>query len=439
MIEYFIKFGSELTYGLNYILSNIFFCFCISYLFNSLNYRSVKNVLIHIADFIFTYGIRLLLVSFVYMLIGPLYMGLITWPILIFAHAFIMNKFSWYDRLMKAMTFSNYTILVFAITSNLGIIFTFWNETILFVIPFVVFSLILMKRFSLEDFKIVNWTCFVCEIIITLCTFTINIITNLIGLSQIPVGIQLTYNIILYVISGVTCYMFFKVTQEEKEAMINRTLAIKNNTDYQIAKLTRDNFESLKKMKHDMRSQYQFMQILLKNKDYEALDKYFSDMNEHSFVPFNFVNCGNNTISGIINLEINKAKENGLEITHTLLVPEHLSISDFDLTRFLINVIDNAIEATNRDEIKGEAIEIKIEYKQSFLFVNVTNKIKEGKDIKEIEKITTLKEDKDLHGYGKKIIDEIIEKYHGQKSTKIIDDRYIFNAMLRVEEITNEK
>lgn len=431
MGDYFIKFGVELMYGYNYIFSNIFFCICISYLFNSLNYRSIKNILIHILDCVLTYGIRLLIVSFLYMFIAPSYLLLLTWPILIFAHAFILNNYSIYDRMMKAMGLTNYIVLVLGITSNLGILLTFWNETIFIVLPFVVLSTYLMKRFDLEDFKVVNWTCFVCEIIITICTFFITIYSYVVGLSSIPVSIQLTYNIILYIVSVITCYMFYKVAEEEKQSMMNQALALKSHNDYMIAKMTRENFEALKSMRHDMKAQYQYMQVLIKNKDYDSLEKYFSDMNESSFVPFNFVNCGNTTISGIINLEINKAKESNLNITHSLLVPKELPISDFDLTRFLINIIDNAIEASIRDNINGDAIDIKIEYKQSFLFVNVTNLIKPGKDIKDIEKITTLKKDKNIHGYGKKIIDEIITKYNGQKVTKIEDNKYIFEAMLR--------
>lgn len=433
MLEYFIKFGSELFYGWNFIVSNAILCICISYLFNGYRYKGAKNILIHIADLLVTYGLHLFLNSFAYMVVGPIWMGMMSWPILIFAHAFVMNKMTLMDRLMKAMTFTSFTLLLFPLTSAIGILLSLWNENIFLVIPIILICVVLIKRYELDEFSSVNAISFVSELIMFLAVIGTIAAFYVIGMNDIPTEVQLIVCSSLYVVSCTTCIMYYQVAVEEKKAIESNALAFKSNNDYQVVKLTMDNIESLKKMRHDMRSQYQYMRILLKNKDYEALDKFFNDMLEDSFAPLNFVNCGNNAVSGVINMELPKAKEANIQLDHSLLVPSTLNIPDFELMRFLTNIIDNAIEATFRDQIENARVSIKIQYQEPFLFVTVTNPIAGSPDVEKRMIKGTSKEDKKLHGYGKKIINEIIQKYHGESSTKIEDNVFIYSAMLRLE------
>lgn len=433
MSDYFITFGSHLRYGWNFILSNVILCFCISFLFNDKSFKGWKNLLIHLLDFLVTYGVHLLFNSLAYVLVGEIYMGILSWPMLILLHAFLMNRLNLYDRLMKAMTITSFTLMIFPLTSAIGVSLKIWNESIFIVAPFVLGYTFFIRRFSLEEFRTTNLACFISEVIVFLCTLSVLITCNIIGMGTIPVIFQIVLFFALYVISGVICFIYYMVAKEERKALDNYALAFKSKNDYEMVKLTTDNMESLRKMRHDMRAQYQYMQILLKNRDYDSLDKFFSDMCEDSFAPLNFVNCGNNAVSGVMNNAIRKAQEFNIGIDHMLLVPEHLDISDFELVRYLSNILDNAIEATWRDHIENAMIRVRITYKEPTLLVHVENPISADISPEERLSLTTSKNDRNLHGYGKKIIKEISDRYHGTLVYKIEDGKFIFSSMLRLE------
>lgn len=76
------------------------------------------------------------------------------------------------------------------------------------------------------------------------------------------------------------------------------------------------------------------------------------------------------------------------------------------------NLIDNAIEASKKLKIEEKKIYITIEKKKQMIYIEIKNEVEE-EPIKRNNKFITLKEDKNLHGYGLKSVQRIVEKYDG--------------------------
>ena len=229
-------------------------------------------------------------------------------------------------------------------------------------------------------------------------------------------------------------YLFHYVRRasQEKSLAIQREAFAKRNAN-EILELSLDNDNQIRRMEEKMNKQYRLMADLLEKGDYEKLKQYFADISEISFVPLTFVDCGNNALSCIMNIEIAKAKKEGIKIHHTILVPKgDIGIDEYDLCSFFTNIIDNAIEGIVRNkESQSKDIQVEITYNKPYLISEIINPtdLKPGDLPKTF--LRTSKEDVKMHGYGRKIINSIAKKYgDGVVKYSIENGRFIVSSML---------
>lgn len=103
-------------------------------------------------------------------------------------------------------------------------------------------------------------------------------------------------------------------------------------------------------------------------------------------------------------------------------MPSDLSLSSFDLTVILGNLIDNALEAAMSVN-ENRFIDFKMDYSKGMMIIKISNPY--SRDVKmENGKIITSKKDKVNHGLGLKSVNEVLERYNGM--TKIEADGNIF-------------
>lgn len=243
----------------------------------------------------------------------------------------------------------------------------------------------------------------------------------------------------IVIFSGLLCaslfiYLFHYVKHrsQEKTLSLQRQAFAKKNQNEMI-QLSLENDSQIKTMQTKMNQQYRMMASLLEKEDYAKLKEYFADISETSFVPLTFVDCGNNAISCIMNIEIAKAKKENIKIHHTILVPKGgIGIDEYDLCSFFTNLIDNAIEGTSRNkENQSKDIYVNISYQKPYLISEIKNPtdLKTNELGKSIAR--TSKEDVKLHGYGRKIISSIAKKYgDGIVNYSIENGNFIVTSML---------
>lgn len=243
----------------------------------------------------------------------------------------------------------------------------------------------------------------------------------------------------IVIFAGLYCaslfiYLFHYARRKSQEASLTlQREAFERRNQNEILELSLANDSQIKRMEEKMNKQYRLMADLLKKEDYEKLRQYFADISETSFVPLTFVDCGNNAISCIMNIEIAKAKREGIKIHHTILVPKgSIGIDEYDLCSFFTNIIDNAIEGTARNEVSKEKdIYVEITYNKPYLISEVRNPTDLKPDELGKSMLRTSKEDVKMHGYGRKIIDSIAKRYgEGVVKYSIENGVFVVSSML---------
>lgn len=125
--------------------------------------------------------------------------------------------------------------------------------------------------------------------------------------------------VLLIIVAIIFYIMFYQIGKEYKEKVDAKLLYENEKNNEQISRLTNDNYEALRKIRHDIKNQYAMMGLLIKDEKYDELKKYYAEYTEKWKNILDYTNCGNKVIDNLINLEKLKASEKEFKLTQKLL------------------------------------------------------------------------------------------------------------------------
>lgn len=194
-----------------------------------------------------------------------------------------------------------------------------------------------------------------------------------------------------------------------------------------------DNLDSMRHLRHDLKNQYAYMQILLEQKKYEELKEYFEQMTDNLPLLQGYVDCGNSNMNTLLNLMYSKAKARNVKLSFQLVVPPVLPFKTKRLCSLIGNLVDNAIEECARLQKAGRedaGIELSIYPQKSYLVICCKNTTDKKRLTRSIGGLRTTKKDEQIHGYGTRIVSRIAEKYNGLAEFQLEEDQFVAKVML---------
>ena len=201
--------------------------------------------------------------------------------------------------------------------------------------------------------------------------------------------------------------------------------------------IDQSNREELEKLRHDIKNQFSYVDILLQQGNNEEARKYIGDYLNTSNPVLNSFSCSNKVINSIINLELTKAKIKKIKIDVKVVVPPALPFQDIDLVSLLTNMIDNAIENYCSEE--KSPIVVRIMKQNDFIRFIVSNPVNLEKiNLRSLTKTSKIGRG---HGYGTKIIKNIASAYNGYVDFSIEESNFVCDAVLNLntKETSNDK
>lgn len=235
------------------------------------------------------------------------------------------------------------------------------------------------------------------------------------------------------------CYFFLvrniKVNEENID-LTNKFNRLENIQE--LVAVNENNLRQLYKVKHEIKNRFSIMQDMLKNKEYKELEDYFKELNGETVVPLICVSTGNESFDRVLNLEISKAAAKNIQVASKLVVPPSLPFLDIDLSGLITNLMDNAIEACDKIEDAPRLIDVSAQVVHSYLILKISNSLSE-ENAKTALLLKTDKADRQFHGFGTEIIDDIVKKYDGHILRNLKDGMFVVDVMLDMGENRNEK
>jgi sensor histidine kinase regulating citrate/malate metabolism len=179
-------------------------------------------------------------------------------------------------------------------------------------------------------------------------------------------------------------------------------------------------YEKIRILKHDMKHHNDF--IMSKIIDIPEINstqrKYLSDVlsyigniGENINSIKSTIYTENKFIDSLLNYKIGLAIDKNIKVE--IIVDKNIpDISDVDLCSILGNLLDNAVEACEDENITEKIIVLHMTAKKSCLSICVKNSIS-ASVIEKNPNLTTTKQNKEIHGVGLNSVRSIAEKYSG--------------------------
>ncbi len=206
-------------------------------------------------------------------------------------------------------------------------------------------------------------------------------------------------------------YYFFTtiIDSYEKQRDLNNALQQTKAqlSHYRYAILLQD---EIRKERHELRNNYFYIQTLLAEKKYDALDAYMQDVIGSKLSSIGEVQTGNTLMDYILNEKIREARKKKLKLCTEILIPANLKLSEDSLCTILLNLLDNAIEASLGED--NPDIRVFIRCTQGYLTIRVKNRISFDV-LAENPALASTQKNKSQHGFGIKIIRNTVREQNG--------------------------
>lgn len=222
-------------------------------------------------------------------------------------------------------------------------------------------------------------------------------------------------------------YLFYrlKLIQTEQTFTIRQNALLQKN--YEAAQIS---YETNAKLYHDMNNHFAVLQSYLADgKVLEAQD-YLEKISGSKAVQNVECFTGIEAVDYILSQKMFHAKQRQIEVSANVEYPKDCSIEPVDLCTILTNLLDNAIEGTERETEQAERrINITIRRIHQFILIRISNRSVSSPVIQNGRLVTT-KKNKQHHGWGMKSVISAAEKYNGAVEYSYEDFMFTVSVML---------
>ena len=287
------------------------------------------------------------------------------------------------------------------------------------------------------------------------------IVFQLVCVSVVTVAVEMFYNVLatgtdadktlaqmfnvavaggLWLITLANYYFFYVISNMTHENTTLLAMRQKDAMELEKFEANQLNYDELRMIRHEIKNHDFYMKELVEAGRYDELKEYLeSNLAEHADWLRTY-ECGNYTVDVILNHEMTAARRFGVEIVPEVLIQKELPWPAEDICSLLSNLLDNAIEAARDSGAAEKKILFRMQPRQEYLFIRVSNPV--SPDVPEGSKqhLHTTKADKEVHGFGTRVMRRIVKKYNGSIRFEVKDGQFITDVMLEVtQEMSQEE
>lgn len=228
-------------------------------------------------------------------------------------------------------------------------------------------------------------------------------------------------------------FVAYFIVESREEKMKLNFAEMRNNLLEENYKTLNEIYMSNAKLYHDLNNHLNVLYQLINEGDEKAAKEYIQEISRPIMKLSKTVWTGIDVVDVIINSKLEKMKELGITSEINVEFPQNSNILPHDICTILANLLDNAIEAVELLENRGN-ISLTIRKINHFLLIKVSNTCIENRD-QFFDLPLTTKENKELHGWGLPSVRETVEKYNGTLKCTNSDNQFVVNIMMFFETV----
>lgn len=362
--------------------------------------------------------------------------------ILTFTFALIFLKDSVFFKAFIAVL-SNVAILII----NIGVMTIFSSFTsldfnglimdqtstrilLLFTTKFIyfLFTRVMLKVFGKDKYPLTahNWYIIISLLLLSITGGWIVFGVNLYSEFN---AVFVTMSVILIVVINTATYIIMVALS--KYNITKSKMEMYENIDDEIKAIkSRNNYYN--KVKHELKNNSIMIQTLIKQGNLEEAKKMIEGISDINLgADKQFIKLNHTMLETIINNRLTICEKENIRLENCVLsgVTDLGGIMESDICTLLGNLLDNAIEACRKCK-EYKSIEIFITKAIGIIRICIINTTPSTDLSFKGKSLQTSKKDKESHGIGTQIINVIAEKYNGDASFELKDNKFIATVYL---------
>lgn len=234
----------------------------------------------------------------------------------------------------------------------------------------------------------------------------------------------------LFPVIAVAAVLFFGIRLLILHLVDLRIAAWQNDLIEKHCEEVENMYRQVRGWRHDYKHHIQTMKAHLSLGQYEALDDYLNELDKDLTTVDTVIKTGNVRIDAVLNSKLAVAKQKGIRINAKALVPKELAVSEVDLCIIIGNLLDNAMEACEKEPDKEKRfIRVYIDILKGQLYIYVANSM--TNEIKKLGKsyLTTKAAG---HGFGLLRVDRVVARYNGYLNRQHEEGVFATEVMLKI-------
>lgn len=229
-----------------------------------------------------------------------------------------------------------------------------------------------------------------------------------------------------------TYFIMLKISRNNEKAKEMELLQMQLRQQETSIQIVQERYEEISTIRHDMKNYVSNALSLLRDKKYEATEKYLQNFQDMKIGKYkSYVATDNALINAVLNAKLSYAEEQGIDF-QCLITGNLGKIENYDMTILLSNLLDNSIEAC--EHMSWPKIDVKMNDKAEYLHICIKNSISESV-LRGNKELRTTKKDKKFHGYGTKSCRQIVGGMDGEMDILEEDGWFIVDILLPREKL----
>lgn len=303
---------------------------------------------------------------------------------------------------------------------------------ILFIAKFLLFLiarlLLGLKRKEKYSLSKIEW----------MSILTIFSVTLVVGISIFDALLQQNYgdNLAIVSVTGIiviniiTFTLLLKISKDNREKLKMVLLELQVKEQERSMLKINDQYTEILKIRHDMKNYVGCAVSLLKQGEYTEAENYLSRISYDKLgTVIQYVTTSSNIVNAVINSKLTLCNEIGITI-HCNISGSIEKVSDIDLSILLSNLLDNAIEACQKNKFKSK-IDFEMSDSKGYLNIVLKNTVEESV-LSKNPKLRTAKKDKLKHDFGLQTVSDIVKKYDGMINVFEENGDFITDILLKI-------
>lgn len=232
--------------------------------------------------------------------------------------------------------------------------------------------------------------------------------------------------IIIICVSLYLVLRFMKVREVEQE---NQMIQAYMGSLQSFYNMIQNRIEAVRRYRHDLAKHIQTLEMMMEQEGTDDMQEYVDNLKIRYSQIKKEEYCTDEVVNTVVSIKMQQCKEKNIPLELYIQDTDYGIIQDIDIVGILYNLLDNAIEASDRmSPEKHRRILLYMSRQENALSICTENYVGSDTDIS----FETSKENKDEHGIGMKIIAYLVKKYGGEIHYEVDRKRGMFVAEVKI-------